>query len=111
MALSIPHGSFMLMGWTPLQEAIALAGSQAELAYMLGVVPMAGTSRKRRGVPAAVAFTHGLAETLRGLFSIGTGGDRATVLTREEWYETEEEAIPCGWRINSASTSHVRART
>ena len=61
-------------GVDALQEAIALAGSQAGLAYMLGVVPMAGTSRKRRGVPAALAFTHWLAETLRGLFSIGIGG-------------------------------------
>ena len=38
-----------------LQRAIALAGSQAELAYMLGVVPMAVTNWRRRGVPPAGA--------------------------------------------------------
>jgi hypothetical protein len=51
VVLSIPHGLFMLMGVDALQRAIALAlAGQAELAYMLGVVPMAMTNWKRRRV-------------------------------------------------------------
>jgi hypothetical protein len=50
VALSIPHGLFMLMGWTRSRGAIALAGIQTELPYMLGVVPMAVTNWKRHRV-------------------------------------------------------------
>ena len=51
------------MAQEELQRAIVLAGSQAELADMLDVVPMAVTNWKRRGVPWAQAIA--MEEALR----------------------------------------------
>lgn len=51
-------------GVDALQRAIDLAGSQAELADMLGVVAMAVSNWKRRGVPVAQAIA--IEKALRG---------------------------------------------